>query len=216
MTRTVILHGELARKYGVKHELDIATPGEAIRAFCANYPDFQSFVSESEIRNVGYKVIVDKELMSDVAELHLPFSQIVRIVPVIGGAKSAYGGILIGALLIAGAIFFAPAVVGALGATQGLGAAAFGVGGFSISYGQIALFGASLILGGVSQLLAPHPKSAAGGTQPTNTASYLFNGAVNTTAQGYPVPVGYGRMIVGSAVISAGFTADDYTAAGMS
>lgn len=212
MIRTVILHGELAKKYGARHELDIATPGEAIRAFCANYPDFQQFVGDSESRNVGYKVIVDKELMPDIAGLHLPFSQIVRIVPVIGGAKSAWGGILIGALLIAGAIFFAPAVVGALGATQGLGAAAFGVGSFTVSYGQIALFGATLILGGVSQLLSPHPKATAGGA---NTASYLFNGAVNTTAQGYPVPVGYGRMIVGSAVISAGVTADDYTAAGM-
>jgi predicted phage tail protein len=32
---------------------------------------------------------------------------------------------------------------------------------------------------------------------------------VNTTAQGHPVPVGYGRMIVGSAVISAGIDVDE-------
>ena len=215
MKRTVILHGELAKKYGDRHELDIATPGEAIRAFCANYPDFQTFVGESETRNVGYKVIVDNEVMPDVAALGLPFSKTVRIVPVIGGAKSALGGILMGALLIAGAVFFAPAVVGALGPTLGMGAEAFGIAGFSVSYTQIALFGVSMLLGGVSQLLAPHPKATAGGAQSTNTASYLFNGPVNTTAQGYPVPVGYGRLIVGGAVISAGLTADDYTAAGM-
>jgi predicted phage tail protein len=35
------------------------------------------------------------------------------------------------------------------------------------------------------------------------------NGSVNTSAQGYPVPVGYGRMIVGSAVISAGIVAEE-------
>jgi len=40
-------------------------------------------------------------------------------------------------------------------------------------------------------------------------SSYVFNGAVNTTAQGHPVPVGYGRMIVGSAVISAGIDVDE-------
>jgi predicted phage tail protein len=215
MIRTVVLHGELAKKYGERHELEIATPGEAIRAFCANYSDFEKFVSDSESRNVGYRVIIDDTDMPDVSLLHLPFSQSVHVVPVIGGAKSAFGGILVGALLIAGAVFFAPAVVGALGPTMGLGAEAFGVAGFSVSFGQIALFGASLVLGGVSQLLSPQPKTAAGATAQTDTASYLFNGPINTTAQGFPVPVGYGELIVGSSVISAGITADDYTATGL-
>ena len=44
-----------------------------------------------------------------------------------------------------------------------------------------------------------------------NTPSYLFNGAVNTTAQGHPVPIGYGRLIVGSAVISASIVTTEYT-----
>ncbi|HCW20974.1 MAG TPA: phage tail protein, partial [Achromobacter sp.] len=44
---------------------------------------------------------------------------------------------------------------------------------------------------------------------PDNGASYNFNGPVNTSAQGIPVPVLYGRMIVGSAVISAGIYAED-------
>ncbi|HNQ32149.1 MAG TPA: hypothetical protein PKJ93_00055, partial [Methanoculleus sp.] len=34
-------------------------------------------------------------------------------------------------------------------------------------------------------------------------------GPVNTMAQGHPVPVGYGEMIVGSAVISAGIEIDE-------
>ena len=47
-----------------------------------------------------------------------------------------------------------------------------------------------------------HPK-----TEPDTR--YHFNGVVNTTAQGNPVPLGYGRMIVGSAVVSAGIYAMD-------
>ena len=35
------------------------------------------------------------------------------------------------------------------------------------------------------------------------TRSYLFSGPVNTVAQGIPIPLGYGRLRVGSAVISA-------------
>ena len=35
------------------------------------------------------------------------------------------------------------------------------------------------------------------------TRSYLFSGPVNTVAQGIPIPLGYGRLRVGSSVISA-------------
>jgi predicted phage tail protein len=35
------------------------------------------------------------------------------------------------------------------------------------------------------------------------TKSYLFSGPVNTAGQGIPVPIGYGRLRVGSSVISA-------------
>ena len=41
------------------------------------------------------------------------------------------------------------------------------------------------------------------------TALHNFNGPVNTTAQGNPVPVIYGEMIVGSATISAGIYSED-------
>jgi predicted phage tail protein len=70
--------------------------------------------------------------------------------------------------------------------------------------------GFALALGGVAQMLAPQPKMDAGaGSQEANSPSYTFNGAVNTTAQGHPVPVGYGRLIIGSAVISAGVQVED-------
>jgi predicted phage tail protein len=45
--------------------------------------------------------------------------------------------------------------------------------------------------------------------QAENKASYNFNGPINTTAQGNPVPLGYGRKIVGSAVVSAGIYSED-------
>jgi len=67
-----------------------------------------------------------------------------------------------------------------------------------------------MILGGVVQLLTPIPKGSAANTA-ANAPSYVFNGAVNTQAQGNPVPLLYGRMIVGSAVISAGIKAEDYS-----
>lgn len=202
--RKVILHGELAKKFGQEHVLAVSSPAEAIRALCANFPDFFAFVSASEQRNVGYKVLVDNETMPALDAVGLPFAKTMEVVPVIGGAKNGLLGIVIGAALI-GAAFL----------TGGASLAASGV-AFSGLAGQVAFgLGVSMVLSGVSGMLAPAPKASAGAAEVTNKPSYTFNGPVNTTAQGNPVPLGYGRMIVGSAVISAGITADDYTAAGI-
>lgn len=142
--------------------------------------------------------------MESTERLALPFSKTLHIVPVIGGAKNGLLGIVLGAALIV-ASFYLPATP----LIAGLGAA-------SPSFASIAFgIGTSLVLGGVAGILAPTPKTSAGAAEATNLPSYTFNGAVNTTAQGQPVPVGYGRMIIGSAVASAGISADDYQAAGM-
>ena len=75
--------------------------------------------------------------------------------------------------------------------------------------GVTAMMGMSMMIGGVMQLLSPQIKELSAKDSAGNGASYHFNGVVNTTAQGNPVPLGYGRMIVGSAVVSAGIYAMD-------
>jgi predicted phage tail protein len=84
--------------------------------------------------------------------------------------------------------------------------------GAFLSQSTLYSVGTAMILGGVSQMIAPTPKAAEPYEPPENKPSYSFNGAVNTTAQGHPVPVGYGRLIVGSAVISAGIDVDEVAA----
>lgn len=197
MTRTVILHGALAQRFGKTHRMAISTPAEAIRALAANHSDFVSFLTDSQKDGVAYRVIVDKSPI-EAGELHHPFSQKVHLVPVIGGAKSGAASLLIGAALIATA-FLLP----------GAGVALFTVAGSTVSLASISFaVGVGMALTGVGSLLAPQPKAADPAEAPENKPSYAFNGAVNTTAQGQPVPVGYGRLIVGSAVISAGIQAD--------
>ena len=66
-----------------------------------------------------------------------------------------------------------------------------------------------MTLGGVVQLLTPQQRALSVKDGPNNGASYNFNGPINTTAQGNPVPVLYGELIVGSATISAGIYAED-------
>jgi predicted phage tail protein len=125
-------------------------------------------------------------------EIHDPAGQqSIKIVPVLQGA-GAVGRIIAGVALIA------LAIVNPFGA-----AAIFGT-AISTIVGGI---GATLVLGGVAQLLTPVPKmpqGAASNTDQDPRKSYSFSGIQQTSRQGVPVPVVYGETLVGSVVISAG------------
>lgn len=204
--KNILLLGELGKKFGRKYRLNVKTPAEAIRALCANFPEFEGFVSNSHKRNVGYRVLVGKKDIS-ADNLHDPIGkQEIKIVPVIGGAGGDIGNIIIGAALIV-ASFYIP---GAMFAVE----AALATGISVTTMASAAFFvGTALVLSGASQMLSP---TTSAGTDPSerpeNQPSYVFNGAVNTTAQGHPVPIGYGRLIVGSAVISAGISTEEIPA----
>lgn len=200
--RTVRLNGALGKKYGRIHKLSVKTPAEAVRALCANYPEFYNDLAKSHEKGVAYKCILDKERVGEDA-LAYPISRSFSITPVVVGAGKI-GTIILGIALIATAfVTFGLSTIGAVGATM----ASTSIGFLGLTYANIAWLGVSLTLSGISQLLAPSVKQTQqSGQQEQNN---YFNGPVNATAQGIAVPVGYGRMIVGSAVISAAITVED-------
>lgn len=188
--RTVRLHGELGKRFGYIHELDVRDPAEAIRAISANCRGFREHLMQETV--LGYQCLVDDaEITED--ELKYPMSREFSIVPVIhGGGK--VGRIIVGAALIALAIM-QPELIPVIKAGE--------VVIFSAS--TVFWIGVGLTLSGVAQMLAPTPKSGDSGEKKENQ---YFDGPVNTTVQGSAVPLGYGRMIVGSAVISAAVSID--------
>lgn len=199
--KTVILNGELGKRFGKRHKLDVATAGEAVRALVANFPAIERHLMDTH--GVGYRVKLHKAPLQDIKELHQPIGgNTITITPVIAGAGRGLGQILLGAALIAGAFFTGGATLAAGGFLAG-GITTTFIGGIALSVGT------SLVLGGVAQLLAPSPKTGDPRERPENQPSYVFNGPVNTTAQGQPVPVGYGRLIVGGAVVSAGLSTEE-------
>jgi len=192
--REVRLYGELGRRFGRVHRFDVQTPAEAMSALCANYgAPFRQYLFEH--REDPFRVLVGDEA-SDVPRMLQPFGrETLRIVPVIqGGAKSPYLGIIIGAVLI----IVAGPVGGAIGGAIGLSA-----GATAGLVGAIGAVGWGLALGGVAQLLI-QPPDAKTTKAVENLPSYSFGGPVNTTGQGNCVAVGYGRLVVGSQVVSAG------------
>lgn len=184
--RTVRLYGKLGAQFGRVHRLAVASTAEGVRALCAILPGFELELTTSKDRGIAYAVFIGKtNITAD--QLRDPVgSDDIRIAPVIQGAKRGVLQTIIGVVLI---------VVGALTSWAGGGA--------------LVSLGVSMVIGGVTQMLTPLPKGLSARDRPENGASYNFNGPVNTSAQGNPVPVGYGRMLVGSAVISAGIYAED-------
>ena len=81
--------------------------------------------------------------------------------------------------------------------------------GFAATLAQASMkIGISLVLNGVASLLAPTPPKPK--ERPEDIPSYGFDGPANTTRQGVPIPVCYGQLIVGGAVISSGIEPEDY------
>lgn len=200
--RTIHLHGALGKKYGRKHQFDVSTPAEAIRAINANYPGFADEILELGRQGYAYRVVHGKRGkigLNGPEELLDPASGDIRIIPeVMGAKKGGLGQLILGIAMIATVYFTGGATAGMWG-TQIAGT----------TVGKIVMnIGLSLALGGVVQLLSPTPKASAADEDKRNP-SYIFDGAINTMAQGHPVPVGYGEMIVGSAVISAGIDVDE-------
>lgn len=204
--KTIYLLGELGKKFGRKHRFDVKSPAEAVRALVANFPDFERWMIQSGERGVGYHVLAGATQIGDYKDIHNPTSgkESIRFVPVLTGAGgNGITGVLLGVALIAASFIPGLNVAVWAGASATFASVAFGL-------------GVSMALGGLSQMLSPTPKANTGtNTSATseNSASYMFNGAVNVTAQGNPVPLGYGRMIVGSAVISAGIVTEEFPVA---
>jgi len=195
------LRGELGMKFGFQLKACVHSVREAIDILEANFPEIRHYFARSHERGYAYQVYVG-DWNIDKDQLTLPTGQqTISIAPVIMGAGGAFGKIILGVGLIA------------LGAT--------GIGLPFASASTLILIGATMALSGVLSLFnqpkAPDPN------EDKSKPSLIFNGGVNTTAQGGRLPVVYGGggyksgvyddgFLVGSQVLSASirssFTSD--------
>jgi predicted phage tail protein len=230
MQQTVRLLGDLGERYGSEHKYhDLRSPADAIKLLCINEPEFVKEMAQAHEHGIGYTVVQADEFL-DYGDLHLPLGKNDLIVtPVVAGSGGGGGGgigkILIGAALVAVAI--ANPAVGLFGG----GALGFGVvAGATVTLGATlaaaaGTVGIGLLLTGTAQLLAPQPTVPSIGTEGrdrtspgenTNAAgpqgvsratsgqqSYAFSGPANTVGVGATVPLVYGKVLIGSHLLSS-------------
>ncbi len=109
--------------------------------------------------------------------------------------------VVLGAAAIVGSFFTA-------GCNDGVVGAALSAGGLTATTMLFSL-GASMILGGVAQMLAPKAKTPEYKSTDNGKQNTYFSSLDNMIAQGNPVPVPYGEMLVGSRRISQDISTRD-------
>lgn len=204
--REIRLYGHLGQRFGKRHRLDVETPAEAVRALCSQHPAMHGYLIEHS--EPGYRVLVgDETRTEDTLAFPCGMRETIRIVPVVAGAGSGKGvfGIVLGVALVAATM------VGGGGPLATFLIDTVGTGAYTGAVmSATGALGWGLILSGVSSLLFAPPKAPSQSErEPVESKpSYIFNGPVNVTTAGGPVPLLYGRMRVGSVVVSAGLKAE--------
>ena len=183
----VRFYGSL-KQFGSEFRLDCQTTAEIVQALTSQIPKLRQFIQQGLFTVRVGRDYFDNRYLEQGLSHKLKDDATVHFTAVLKGSKrGGLFGVIAGVAIIAGAIALGP-LAGIISTN-----AAWIVGSV----------GASLLLGGVAQMLTKMPEMKMG-TEKEKKQSTAFSNLSNMTAQGKPMPLAYGRMRVGSLIISQG------------
>jgi predicted phage tail protein len=186
------LHGILAYEFGKAFTMYIEKPKQAIDAIDANKTSFKKRILELSEQGIHYTILIDGENVSEAHQLEIKKEiTVVDITPVICGQ-----GFTALITTIAGAL----ATTGVAGA---VGTALVTAGGTATALASFIGGALNMIaLTVIQQALAPSNKPQRTEARISGAKeSFLISSKGNLAQQGIPVPVGYGRLRVGTSII---------------
>lgn len=176
----VRFYGSL-KQFGTEFRLDCKTPAEVVQALTSQIPKLRQFIQQGLFTVRVGREYLDNRYLEQGLNQHLKDNSTVHFTPVLKGSKKA--GLfqtIVGAVMVVVGVF-----------TSWAGGAALIAGGIG------------LMAGGVAQMLTKMPSMSTGkGAEKKQSTS--FSNLSNMAAQGRPMPIAYGRIRVGSLVISQG------------
>lgn len=189
----VRFYGSL-KQFGSEFRLDCQTTAEVIHALTSQIPKLRQFIQQGLFTvRVGRDYFDNRYLEKGLSQ-KLKDDATVHLTPTLKGSKrGGLFGVITGVALIAGALALGPLGFSVIGAN-----AAWMVGGL----------GASMLLGGVAQMLTKMPEMKPG-SEKEKKQSTSFTNLSNMAAQGRIVPLAYGRIRAGSLIISQGIETMD-------
>ena len=183
----VRFYGSL-KQFGSEFRLDCQTTAEIVQALTSQIPKLRQFIQQGLFTVRVGRDYLDNRYLEQGLSHKLKDDATVHFTPVLKGSKrGGLFGVIAGVAIIAGAIALGP-LAGIISTN-----AAWIVGSV----------GASLLLGGVAQMLTKMPEMKMS-TEKEKKQSTAFSNLSNMTAQGKPMPLAYGRIRVGSLIISQG------------
>nr|DAP77032.1 MAG TPA: tail assembly protein [Caudoviricetes sp.] len=176
----VRFYGSL-KQFGSEFRLDCKTPAEVVQALTSQIPKLRQFIQQGLFTVRVGREYLDNRYLEQGLNQHLKDDSTVHFTPVLKGSKkTGLFQTIVGAVMV---------VVGAF--TSWAGGAALIAGGIG------------LMAGGVAQMLTKMP-SMSTGKDAERKQSTSFSNLSNMAAQGRPMPLAYGRIRVGSLIISQG------------
>lgn len=190
MTRTIYLNGKMGELFGKVWKLNAATVAECMHGIdCQREGKLKQYLFDCTEQGIMFTVQRGEEFLDyDNLQMNLAEEDLI-ITPVPAGSANKLGKLIAGFLLMVG------------------GAMLVAAGGFlSVAGGVLAgMVGSALVNSALSEYMAPKKGMERGD-------AFLFDGPVNNTKEGLPVPLAYGQVLVGGATIAFGFTNREVTA----
>jgi predicted phage tail protein len=192
MTRTIYLQGKMGELFGDVWSLNAATVAECMHGIdCQREGRLKEYLLDCTEKGIKFTVQRGKELLDyDNLQMDLGEDDLI-ISPVPAGSGNKLLKVIVGFALM---VLSVAMMMGSPGLLMIAAAVAVG------------MVGSTLLNQGVAEYMAPKKPGEKGD-------AFLFDGPVNTTKQGVPVPLAYGQLLVGGATISFGFTDDEVTSA---
>lgn len=185
---TVRFYGTL-KQFGTTFKLEVQNTAEALRALTSQIPHLRQFIQQGLFTVRIAQQYIDNRYLEKGLYYTLKENDVIHITPVLKGAKR--GGVfcvIAGVAMIATALVLSPLVLGAVAASTAW---------------TIGAVGASLLLGGVAQMLTKQPNMPSV-SEKEKKNSTAFSNLSNMASQGKPMPLAYGRIRTGSMIISQG------------
>lgn len=170
----IFIGGKLGKKIGSTWKLKVSTFMELFNALECNTGTFRHYLNKNKKDKLA--IFLDGDLVKADDFLHRDVkNKKIEIVPILAGAAAVLASALV-------------SVIGLQGVTAVV-----------VQFVLTAVISAAISFG-ISYLISKIMKSD--DPDATNTTSFVFSSAENTSQQGQVVPVGYGRMSVGGNVVS--------------
>ena len=182
----VTVYGRLRKFLGQSSfEVSAKSPKEVFSFLMVNFEGIQEHMKTQEYCVMAGNIRITEDLID------LQTSSNIKIIPVVHGeilpALLGLGGIFAGKAIAAGGVTLLGITIGASVGTA------------------LTAIGTSLVIQGVSELLAPEPVMPNfNREQDPQDQSFIMTGLVNNTKQGVPINLVYGEMLVGSTTVSSG------------